>query len=343
MANIRFYKPALFRKDMDAVLQTMVDEKIGPGEKKREFVKAMCDYMKLASGFSFRSYFDAISLALESLELSEGDGVALSVLTPRIYVEAIKKSGLKPILVDTDASYMPAIEAINAKSEEIKAVILYEPIAQVPLNIEEFKSLNLHIIEDITESLGSAFSDTKPGAIGDIVILSTEEDGIVSTAGGAVLLTNKDEISEKIKKLTQNTLRYIELPDMNAALGIVQLGKLDIILERRSNIYKTFQQALMKSDAKLFGSSNMVDFSPNGYGFAVITNMKPEDSIAFAAKYSVSSKKTFTGAAGSRYLDRFDLYPNAIAALSRSVSFPLYPFLSSLEIETISKVIAHLH
>ncbi len=343
MANIRFYKPALFRKDMDAVLQTMVDEKIGPGEKKREFVKAMCDYMKLNAGFSFRSYFDAISLALESLELSLGDGVALSVLTPRIYADAIKKAGLKPVLIDTDTSYMPSIEAINAKNDEIKAVILYEPVSQVPQNTEEFKSLNLPIIEDITEALGASFSEFKPGAIGDIVILSTEEDGIVSTAGGSVLLTNKDEIAERIKKLTQSTLRYIELPDMNAALGIVQLGKLNVILERRANIYKTYQQALMKSDAKLFGSNNMVDFTPNGYGFAVIANSKPEDSIAFASKYSVSSKKTFTGAAGARYLDRFDLYPNAIAALARSISFPLYPFLSSLEIETISKVIAHLH
>lgn len=343
MANIRFYKPALFRKDMDAVLQTMVDEKIGPGEKKREFVKAMCDYMKLKSGFSFRSYFDAISLSLESLELSSGDGVALSVLTPRIYVEAIKRLGLKPILVDTDIFYMPSIDSINSKSEEIKAIVLYEPVSQVPQNVEEFKSLGLPIIEDITESLGASFSDFKPGMIGDIVILSTEEDGIVSTAGGSVVLTNKDEISERIKKLTQNTLRFIELPDMNAALGIVQLGKLDVILERRANIYKTYQQSLMKSDSKLFGSNNMVDFSPNGYGFAVITNTKPEDSIAFASKYSVSSKKTFTGACGARYLDRFDLYPNAIAALTRSVSFPLYPFLSSLEIETVCKVIAHLH
>lgn len=343
MANIRFYKPALFRKDMDAVLQTMVDEKIGPGEKKREFVKAMAEYLKRKSGFALRTYFDSITLALESLGLENGDGVALSVLTPKIYLEAIKKLSLKPIYVDTDKAFMPSVEEISKKSESIKALILFEPCSQVPANIEEFKSLSIPIIEDITESIGSSFGDIKPGSIGNILLISTEEDCIVSTAGGAVILTDNEEYTENIKKYTANTSRYIELPDLNASLGIVQLGKLDTILERRSNIYRTFQQAIMKSDAVLFGSNNMVDFTSNGSSFAVIVNSKPEDTIAFAQKYSVTAKKTFSNAVGSRYLDRFDLYPNAIAALTRSVSFPLYPFLSALEIETIVKVISHLH
>ena len=138
MANIRFYKPALFRKDMDAVLQTMVDEKIGPGEKKREFVKAMAEYLKRKSGFALRTYFDSIALALESLGLENGDGVALSVLTPKIYLEAIKKLSLKPIYVDTDKAFMPSVEEISKKSESIKALILFEPCSQVPANIEEF-------------------------------------------------------------------------------------------------------------------------------------------------------------------------------------------------------------
>ena len=44
MASIKFQKPALFRKDMDAVLQTMVDEKIGPGDRKKAFIKAFSSY-----------------------------------------------------------------------------------------------------------------------------------------------------------------------------------------------------------------------------------------------------------------------------------------------------------
>ena len=47
MALVRFYKPTLRRRDMDAVLQTMVDEKIGPGERRKQFLKLMAEYLNL--------------------------------------------------------------------------------------------------------------------------------------------------------------------------------------------------------------------------------------------------------------------------------------------------------
>ena len=343
MAMIRFYKPALFRKDMDAVLQTMVDEKIGPGDRRKEFERSMASYLSRKNGFALRSYVDCIRLAIESLSLAEGSSFALSVLTPRIYIDIIKSLGFKYILVDTDEDFMPSYQAICERSSEIDAVIVYEPVCQVFRNCDEFRSLNLPIIEDISASFGSSYDSAVPGAIGSVVICASEENAIVSTGGGAVLLSDDVQISDRIKKRISVFSHYIEMPDMNAALGIVQLAKIETVLQRRTNIYRTFQQAAMKSSARIFGSSNMVDFAANGFGFSVIVNNKPDETISFAMKYQVSARKTFSDAAGSRFQDRFDLYPNAIAPLTRAISFPIYPFLSAVEIETIQKVIGHLH
>ena len=63
MAAVKFQKPALFRKDMDAVLQTMVDEKIGPGEKKKLFVKSYATYCKKKDGVALRSFIDAVTIS----------------------------------------------------------------------------------------------------------------------------------------------------------------------------------------------------------------------------------------------------------------------------------------
>ena len=52
--TIRYTKPTLIRKDMDAVLQTMVDEKIGPGEKRREFIKLFALYIDKKDGIAVR-------------------------------------------------------------------------------------------------------------------------------------------------------------------------------------------------------------------------------------------------------------------------------------------------
>lgn len=343
MAAIRFYKPALYRKDMDAVLQTMVDEKIGPGERKKEYISLFCDLVNKKFGFALRTYYDGILYSLRSLNLESGDKVFISVLSPRIYLEAFKALSIEPVLVDVDDSMMIDAEFIqNNLDEKTKAVVYYEPVCQLPKDLDAIKQINLPIIEDISQSIGSYYSDVRPGSVGNIVIASTEEDGVVSTGGGCVVMTGDEELKENLKKEISKLSSYIELPDMNAALGVVQLSKLDSVLQRRNNIYKVYIQAVKKTNAKIFGSGSM-DFFSNGYGFSVIVNSKPDETIEFANKYQVSARKTFSNAIGARYQDRFDRFPKAIPALTRAVSFPIYPFLASVEIETIQKVLSHLH
>ena len=340
---IRFYKPALYRKDMDAVLQTMVDEKIGPGERKKEFLKTFASYIGKKDGIALRSYLDVIIASLNALELGEGDGVLISVLSPKIYLEAFRRTGVKPILIDSDETGLPSIEDATAKlSEDPKAIIYYEPICQVPESFEPLKELGLPIIEDISQSLGSVYGDeTRAGMGGDIVISEFEENGVISTGGGAAAVSSDDSRIEKLKKEASLGSPYVDLPDMNAALGIVQLGKIDTLLARRNELYRLFMQAQMKSGAKLFGSSSPTMYA-NGYGFSVIVNTKPDDAMDFAVKHGVSSKRTFTQSIGARYQDRFDRFPNAIAPLTRAISFPLYPFLAKSEIESIQRVVSHL-
>lgn len=337
MAQIPFFKPALFRKDMDAVLQTMVDEKIGPGEKKRAFVKAFSQYTAKRDGVALRSYIDALCTAFHALGLGEGDSVAMSVFTPLVYLDAMKRLSLKSVFVDVDDEMMPSAEAVAAVLDEgVKALVLFHPLGNIPSDGDRFRELGLPIIEDITQSVGSSFGGMGPGRIGNIVIASTEEDSIVSTAGGAVLMCDNEETVEIMKK---DINAYIELPDMNAALGIVQLGKLDSIVLRRSNIYKLYaDEARRKGRVKVFGQGG-TEFVSNGYGFSCITQDRPDDVVEVAKKYSVTVRKTFSKAVGSRYQERYDRFPNAFPYLSRAVSFPLYPFLSNAEIQTVQKVI----
>lgn len=343
MALIRFYKPALYRKDMDAVLQTMVDEKIGPGDRKKEFLRAFAQYVGKKDGIALRSYLDVIVASLHALELKEGDGVLISVLSPKIYLEAFRRTGLKPILIDTDETGLPSLDDAASKLDENpKAFVYYEPQCQIPESFEALKELGLPVIEDISQSLGSVYSDTvKAGMGGDIVLSEFEENAVVSTGGGAAAVSSDDTKIENLKKEASIGSPYVDLPDMNAALGIVQLSKVDALLARRNELYRLFVQSQMKSGAKLFGSSSP-SFFANGFGFSVIVNTKPDDAIEFARKHEVSAKRTFSQSIGSRYQDKYDRFPNAIAPVTRAISFPLYPFLSKAEIESIRRVVSHL-
>ncbi len=364
MAIIRSSKPVLLRKDMDAVLQTMVDEKIGPGEKKREYVSLFASYIHRSSGFALRSYLDAIVFSLDALGLEKGDGVALSVLTPRIYLEAIKRLELNPVLLDVGEDMMISIKGLEDNIDKIKGIVYYEPICQVPRTFDPIREFSIPVLEDISESVGSSFGEegeepkdkkgktgqaskedtalTRSGRLGKIVIASSEEDDIVSTAGGAILLYDDEDTGERIKKNLGSFSSYLEMPDLNAALGVIQITKLDQMISRRRSLYREYLNATLKTKAKPFGSASNL-FNPNGACYSAIVPSRVDEAKEFARKYGVSTEKTFSGAIGARYLDKVDRFPNAIPALTRAVSFPLYPFLSSMDIDTIIKVLSHLH
>ncbi|MGN0907328.1 MAG: DegT/DnrJ/EryC1/StrS family aminotransferase [Bullifex sp.] len=342
MALIRFYKPTLRRKDMDAVLQTMVDEKIGPGDRRKLFLKSLCEYLGIKDGIALRSYPEAIKTALSVLSLETGSCVAVSVLSPEIYRTVLTEMGFKMMLLDVspDTGCVSQSEAERAVKEGASAFIIHEPLSQLPHDLKDM-AFPVPVIEDITESFASSFSGFRAGSLGDIVIAAFEEESLVSAGGGAAVLSSKGTYIDQVKKYGRRYNPYSELPDLNAALGVIQLMNIDENLKKRRELFRLFSQAAMKSDVKLFGIRSL-DFEPSGFNFPVIATGRPDDVISFAAKYTVPVKRSFTTSCGISYQDRFDLYPNAVIPLSRGVSFPLYPFLQPKETEAVIRVLSHL-
>lgn len=342
--SIEFYKPTLRRKDMQSVLQTMVDEKIGPGVKKQEFITLLCEKLSKKGGMALRSYYDAIVSSLKAAGVVEGSMVITSIFAPKLYRLAINSLNAKAIYLDVDKETCcltadSVLESI--KENDAKVLILCEPFCQIPFG-EDFKSLNITVIEDITQSFGSTFEETTAGSFGDIVICAFEQEHIVSCGGGAAILYNDvDRFKELLKKQYNHKSKYEQMPDLNAALGIVQLHEVDKYLIKRNEIYDMFKKALMKTEHKLFGQKD-INFISNGWCFPIVLDSKPEDVIKFVKKYNVTCMKLFTTSVGNDYKNEFSLYPNANAALLRGVAFPIYPFLKANEIDTLVKVISNL-
>ncbi|MCH3916433.1 MAG: DegT/DnrJ/EryC1/StrS family aminotransferase [Spirochaetia bacterium] len=340
---IQFVKPTLRRKDMQAVLQTMVDERIGPGERKKEFLSLLCTRLDMKGGMALRSYFQALLAALSVCGVHEGSAILTSVLSPAVYGIAARRLGAKLVLCDINRENgcLSTSSALDALSKENDAVLLVdEPYSQIPSE-ESYHSLGIPVIEDIRESLASSYDGLTAGSIGDIVICAFEEQHILSCGGGAAILYKEESWKKPIHDWFCGTEPWEELPDMNAALGIVQLSTLDAQLERRRELYRLFHDALLKTDHKPFGNGSL-DFDTNGWNFPVVLDSKSEDVIKFAEKYHVSCRKMFDKSLGAAVKDKHALFPQAMPALLRAVSFPLYPFLKGSEVDTLIKVISHL-
>lgn len=339
---IPFYKPTLRRKDMDAVLQTMVDERIGPGERKNEFLRQFCELIGSKGGIALRSYPDALRAALTVAGIEAGAKVGVSVLSPQIYRVIAEEANVTLVYGDIDSEHgcLSQSEALRLVSEGCSALLIHEPMCQIPAGCD-YRELGVVVIEDITQSLESSYEGAKAGSWGDLIVSSFEEDGIVSTAGGAILAYAKSDYDRLCASLFAKQRQWVELPDMNAALGSIQLDALSDHLRRRGDLYATFSKTLLKTPHRVLGIGS-IDFKPNGYGFCVVLDSKAEDAIKFATKYQVMAKPTFSDSLAEEVEELYDHFPQATAPFLRAISLPIYPFLKQSDVELLLKVIGHL-
>lgn len=343
---IRFYKPTIKRKDMDSVLQTMVDEKIGPGEKVLAFMQAYSETVKAISSSSYRTYPDCLEAALLMAGAGKGVKVAVSPLSPQLYKTVIEKVGAQIVYVDVDKENgCPREDLVATSGADI--LLLYENYGTIPMRYNEKTTYAelldygcVKVIEDISESIGGHLKDEGyAGAVGQLVVCAFEEDYVVSAGGGCAVGAKSELVSALRGKRPS---KYIKMPDLNAALGLVQLSNLEANSAKRREIVKLYQQGLSKTRHKQFGLS-LMDFESNCSGFAVLLDSKPDEAIKFGAKHDVPIKMAFEDCLIKTYEgDPFEAFPVAASYYYRAVAFPVYPFLRGTEIDLISKIISHL-
>lgn len=335
---------------MNAVLQTMVDEKIGPGERKKQFTASLCEALHRRYGLMVRSLFEALRISLASVGLRQGDTVGMSVLSPRIYQSACASLGLHVALGDIDPACgcLAADEAKKLVDAGAKAILLAEPMGMIPHG-QDYSQLGVPLIEDISQSIGSSYELTdqaqkkveRAGDQGSLLICSFEEEDMISCAGGAGIFTSQKPYKDAWTDQLEGIRKYVEMPDMNAALGIIQYETFDEQLEKRNAMYRAFRDSLMKTHHTLFGIG-AIDYQVNGYGFAVFLDSKIEEVMQFATKYQVPTQKTFAGCVGSGKMDDFAHFPHAIPYMMRTITFPIYPFIAKDDQSLLSRVISHL-
>ena len=342
----QFYKPTLRRKDMDSVLQTMVNDQIGPGKISRDFVQAFCDEVKATSGAAYRTYPDCLTAALRLAGAKEGVRVAVSPLSPSIYRTVIEDTGAQMVLVDVDKQTGCPDEAqVAASGAEI--LMLYENLGTFPARYndqttfaESYDYGTVKVIEDVSESIGSAIRDEiLPGALGGIIVCSLEDDCVLSAAGGAIMAVRGEYV---ISLRGKGPSKYLRMPDMNAALGNVQLANLTSGCAKRREILKSYQQSLAKTRHRQFGLS-LLDLASNAGFFAVQLDSRPDETVKFAEKHGVPVRMAFEDCLFKDFEgDPFEVAPVAAGFYYRTVRFPMYSFLTASDVEEISRVVAHL-
>lgn len=336
------FKPSINRKDMDSVLSCMVSDEIGPGVITTQFAKSLAEYMKVPGALVFREQGKALELALDSLSLEPGRKILLSPLSPGWYLELLHQRQLVPVYADVDASTAClGAEALATlqKEGDFGAVLLHYPLGMIP-QAEAFRETGVPVVEDITTVFGAGGEDKRVGTSASYAVMSLEEDGIITAAGGSAFFSSSRGILGDCKKQSEKNNRSSAMTNMNAALGMVQIRQVDDFLKKRREIYDVFLKSIMKTKHRSLTGGVEVEGVP--YSFPVVLKSGVQNTLKYAAKHNIRVVPAFEGCALSLFQDDRRPCPQAEALYLRSVLFPLYPRLAGQSIQLISKVLSTL-
>lgn len=227
----------------------------------------------------------ALHLALVVAGVKENDEVLVPTLTFIAPVNTVRYVGAHPIFFDCDPKTLcidvKAVEqflreecemrsdghAYNRKTgRRVSAAIpvhaLGHPTDMEPL-VKACRDFNVVVIEDATESFGSEYKGTKAGALADISCLSFNGNKIITTGGGGMIVTNNGEWAKHARHLStqakKDPLRYdhdeigynYRLTNIQAAMGVAQLGKLDEYVKRKRGIVTRYRELLSDMQGKV--------------------------------------------------------------------------------------------
>lgn len=250
--------PKLGEEEIEAVVKVLrsgvVTNALGTGPMVSAFEKNYAKFAGVKHAIAVNTGTAALHMAVVAAGVKRGDEVILPSFTFVATAEAVVMAGGKPVFVDIDPEnycLSPAAveEALTKKTKAILPVDLYGwPVEIKPLR-EIADKYNLAIIEDAAQAHGATRNGKSAGADADIACWSLYASKNMTTGEGGVVTTNSDELAEKLRMLRthgEKSKYYSEMlgynyrmPEMEAAIGLVQLEKLpSFVASRRANAEK---------------------------------------------------------------------------------------------------------
>lgn len=227
----------------------------------KEFEQKMSETVGRKYGIAVSNGTAALEIAAQALGITEGDEVIMPTFTIISCAMAITKLGAIPVLIDSDIHTwnmnVDEIEAkITKKTKAIMIVHLYGLPVEVDKVLELAKKYNLKVIEDAAEMHGQTYNGRPCGSFGDISTFSFYPNKHITTGEGGMVVTDDEKLADRCRSLRnlcfRKDIRYVhdEISDnyrftnLQAAVGLAQLERLDEFVERKREMGRYYTERL---------------------------------------------------------------------------------------------------
>jgi perosamine synthetase len=256
--------PDVSTDELEALVMTLRSAQLSAGPQVAEFEKAMAAWVGRAHGAAVASGTLAACLALKVMGIGPGDEVISSAYAWHQISHAITLVGATPILADIDywsgcVDPVKAAEKIGPRTKAILATnVNGHPADWLALRALADKH-GLKLIEDSTEAVGSRFQGKLVGSFGDVAIFDFSQPSALCCGQGAMILTDDAYIASELAYLRERRISdrnsvsvgsrvpwQASMSDLDAALGLAQLKRIDEILLKRKQV-ETWYHAQMQT------------------------------------------------------------------------------------------------
>ena len=331
--------PTIGKDELEYVFKCMIEDDLSPNRYMDLFTSMVKKEIGVKYGVSLSSYVYSYDIILTILKAEPGDEVILPTVSNPFILLSLEKFRVNPILVDVDReTLVPHISDIEERVTKRTKAIIVPQLFGIPHDLSIYKKLGVPLIEDCDGSILSSIDGRKIGSFGDYCVVSFNDTSVLTAGGGAFLGSSDKKLQEFVKHL-QLTFHSpdIFMSNLNAAMGVAQIKKLDKIIENRRKIAAFYDRAVMESRASLVGRENGQEIVFTKY---VVQSETPfGEARKFFNRYKIDIEKALGSPIHSILGLKQDDFKNAEYLNNRLYAVPFYPKLGKKDVELVVKCI----
>jgi dTDP-4-amino-4,6-dideoxygalactose transaminase len=369
--SVPFHQAPVGEAEIAAVAEVIRSGWLTTGARTFQFEQEFARYVGAPFALAVSSCTAALHLALEAIRLQPGDEVLLPTTTFTATAEVVTYFGARPVLVDVDPNTMnidPA-DARRRITPRTKAIIPVH-LAGQPCDMEEIIDLaechGLRVVEDAAHSLPASYRSRPVGSICEFTAFSFYATKTLSTGEGGMITTTNEHCAERMKMMrmhgisrdawnrysNEGSWRYevqepgykYNLTDIQAAIGLVQLAKCDLMCVARERIAARYNSAFsgnpalqipkVRNDRRSAWHLYILRVRPETLGFG------RDDFIAALKARGIGTSVHFIPLHLHPYYQRkfgyhWGDFPIAEAQYNRCLSLPIFPSMTHEQVERV--------